>query len=162
MALGQAVDVTADGWPQRTFPGRVTAINATVDPATRNIQVEATVRNPKRELLPGMFVRASVSLGGKQHLITLPQAAIAYNPYGATVFIAKSSKDAKGAPVEVAQQVFVTPGPTRGDQVGILKGVDESAVVVTSGQLKLRNGTPLIVNNATSPLNDPNPTPQEH
>ena len=60
-----------------------------------------------------------------------------------------------------AQQVFVTTGLTRGDQVAILKGVDEGATVVTSGQLKLKNGTPLIINNKVQPANSPDPKPQE-
>jgi len=60
-----------------------------------------------------------------------------------------------------AQQVFITPGPTRGDQVAILKGLADGAMVVTSGQLKLKNGTPLRVDNSVQPLNDQNPKPQE-
>jgi membrane fusion protein (multidrug efflux system) len=82
--------------------------------------------------------------------LTLPQTAITYNPYGSTVFVlapppanAKDAlKDDKGQPYLVAQQVFVTTGPTRGDQVAILTGVKEGQTVVTSGQLKLKNGTP--------------------
>jgi membrane fusion protein (multidrug efflux system) len=79
------------------------------------------------------------------------------------VFIAKSTdkKDKQGQPVLEAQQVFVTTGQTRGDQVAILKGIEEGATVVTSGQLKLKNGTPLIVNNKVQPANSPNPKPQE-
>ena len=55
----------------------------------------------------------------------------------------------------------MTQGPRRGDQVAILKGVDPGAQVVTSGQVKLKNGTPVIVNNAVQPANNPNPAPQE-
>jgi membrane fusion protein (multidrug efflux system) len=61
----------------------------------------------------------------------------------------------------VAQQVFVTLGGTRGDQAAVVKGVDEGDQVVTSGQLKLKNGTPLAVDNSVLPKDDPNPTPQE-
>ena len=61
-----------------------------------------------------------------------------------------------------AQQVFVTTGPTRGDQVAILKGLEAGAQVVTSGGLKLRNGTPLVVDNKVLPASDPGPAPQEH
>ena len=60
-----------------------------------------------------------------------------------------------------AQQVFVTTGFTRGDQVAILKGLEEGMTVVTSGQLKLKNGTPLIINNSVVPANSPDPQPQE-
>lgn len=162
---GQKVSLTLDAFPGRTFEGRVTAVNPKVDGSTRNIQVEATVPNAKREILPGMFASVSMEVGGKERYITLPQTAVTYNPYGATVFIAKKGqvKDKEGKMVDglVAQQVFVTTGPTRGDQVAVLKGLDEGAVVVTSGGLKLRNGTTLLVDNALKPADDPNPAPQE-
>ena len=108
-----------------------------------------------------MFGRAAVDSGEKKTYLTLPQTAITYNPYGATVFVTTDKKDAKGNPQLQAQQVFITPGPTRGDQVAILKGVSEGAMVVTSGQLKLKNGAPLRIDNSVRPLNDQNPTPQE-
>ena len=56
----------------------------------------------------------------------------------------------------------VTTGPTRGDQVAILKGVEAGQEVVTTGQIKLKNGTPVVVNNSVLPANSPNPAPQEH
>ncbi|MDP9045450.1 MAG: efflux transporter periplasmic adaptor subunit, partial [Pseudomonadota bacterium] len=62
----------------------------------------------------------------------------------------------------VAQQVFVTTGENRGDQVAILKGVSEGQEVVTSGQLKLKNGTPVVIDNSVQPANSPNPRPQEN
>ena len=73
----------------------------------------------------------------------------------------RARSDDKAAPSLVAQQVFVTTGPTRGDQVAILKGIEPGAEVVTSGQVKLKNGTPLVINNAVQPANSPNPKPQE-
>ena len=77
------------------------------------------------------------------------------------MFVTTDKKDAKGNPQLQAQQVFITAGPTRGDQVAILKGLSEGAMVVTSGQLKLKNGAPVRVDNSVQPLNDQNPTPQE-
>lgn len=163
---GQTVDLVFDAFPGKTFSGKVTAVNPKVDGTTRNIQVEATLPNPKRQLLPGMFASLSMDVGGKEKRLTLPQTAITYNPYGATVFIAKKGEvvgmDGQKKEGLVAEQVFVTTGSTRGDQVAILKGLEEGAVVVTSGGLKLKNGTPLMVNNKTlQPSNDPNPAPQE-
>jgi membrane fusion protein (multidrug efflux system) len=110
-----------------------------------------------------MFSNVNVDLGSKVNLLTLPQTAVTYNPYGSTVFIAKKTDrlDKEGKPVLEAQQVFVTTGSTRGDQVAILEGLEEGATVVTSGQLKLKNGTPLIINNKVLPANSPNPKPQE-
>jgi len=163
VGLGQKVFLTTDAYPGVSFEGRINAINPRVDTNTRNVQIEATVPNPKRQLLPGMFATVKVNSGEQQRYLTLPQTAITYNPYGSTVYVIKPSdqKDAQGHPQLTAQQVFVTPGPTRGDQVAILKGVEPGAQVVTSGAVKLKNGMPVVVNNSVEPSNSPNPTPQE-
>jgi membrane fusion protein (multidrug efflux system) len=163
VAIGQKVTLTADAYKEVTFEGKVNAINPKVDTNTRNVMIEATIPNPKRLLLPGMFATVKLNSGDEQKYLTLPQTAITYNPYGDTVFIVKESdkKDAKGNAVLTAQQVFVTTGPTRGDQVAILKGVEPGSQVVTSGQVKLKNGSPVVINNSVVPANSPNPTPQE-
>ena len=161
--VGQEIVVTTDAFKGASFTGKITAISPKVDTNTRNIQIEAQLANPDKKILPGMFANVNIKLGEQVKMLTLPQTAVTYNPYGSTVFIAKPTgkKDKQGKPALEAQQVFVTTGPTRGDQVAILKGVDEGAIVVTSGQLKLKNGTPLIVNNKVLPANSPNPQPQE-
>jgi len=167
IALGQLVTVTADAYGDTPFNGKITATNPKVDPNTRNIQIEATVPNAKRLLLPGMFATVRVNSGSEQRYLTLPQTAITYNPYGETVFVVKRSeskegnKDEKAKPSLVAQQVFVTTGSTRGDQVAVLTGIDPGTEVVTSGGSKLKNGTPLVINNSIEPLNNPHPAPQE-
>ena len=158
IAPGQAIHLTTDAFAGQTFEGKVTAIDPRVDTASRNFQVEASVGNASRRLLPGMFAHVAVQSGNKQRYLTLPQTAITYNPYGATVFVAEKSKDGKSL---VAQQVFVTVSATRGDQAAIVSGVKEGDQVVTSGQLKLKNGTPLQVDNSVEPKDDAHPTPQE-
>jgi len=160
VGAGQKVLVSADAYKGASFEGRVSAVSPKVDPDTRNVQVEATVPNPRRQLLPGMFATVKVDSGGEQRYLTLPQTALTYSPYGTTVFVLKEGA-VQGKTALTAQQVFVTPGPTRGDQVAILKGVEAGMQVVTSGQLKLKNGTPVIVNNSVLPADNPNPTPQE-
>ena len=161
--VGQEIVVTTDAFKGASFTGKITAVSPKVDTNTRNIQIEAQLANPDKKILPGMFANVNIKLGDQVKMLTLPQTAVTYNPYGSTVFIAKPTgkKDKQGKPALEAQQVFVTTGPTRGDQVAILKGVEEGATVVTSGQLKLKNGTPLIVNNKVLPANSPNPQPQE-
>jgi membrane fusion protein (multidrug efflux system) len=178
VAIDRKVTLMVDAFKGQTFEGKVTAINPRVDPTTRNVQIEATIPNAKKLLLPGMFATVRLGAGEEQRYLTLPQTAITYNPYGDTVFIAKpapASKPAAGeekakAPTEkgtpaapnlVAEQVFVTTGPRRGDQVAILKGIEPGVTVVTSGTVKLKNGTPLIIDNSIQPANSPNPAPQE-
>jgi membrane fusion protein (multidrug efflux system) len=163
VSIGQKVTLTTDAYKNTAFEGKVNAINPRVDPSTRNVQIEATIPNARRQLLPGMFGTVKVNTGDEQRYLTLPQTALAYNPYGSTVFLVQASgkKDQKGQPVLTAKQVFVTPGPTRGDQVAILKGVERGDQVVTSGQVKLKNGMPVVINNSVQPSDNPNPSPQE-
>ncbi len=171
LSVGQKLKLTSDGYPGVSFDAKVTAISPKVDAATRNVQVQATVPNQKRQLLPGMFANVSLEQGALKKYLTLPQTAITYNPYGSTVFVLAPAvvkepgkdapRDDKGNAQLIAQQVFVTTGPTRGDQVAVLTGVKEGQTVVTSGQLKLKNGTPAVINNRVQPANSPNPTPQE-
>jgi len=158
ISVGQTIQVTTDAFPKQTFEGKVTAIDPRVDPATRNFQVEASVTNSDRKLLPGMFAHVAVQSGAVQHFLTLPQTAITYNPYGATVFVALKSQDGKSL---TAQQVFVTVSGTRGDQAAVSSGIKDGDQVVTTGQLKLKNGTALEIDNSVVPKDDPNPTPQE-
>jgi len=182
LQVGQVVNVTSDGFAGTVFPGKITAISPKVDTTTRNVVVEATLSNPKHQLLPGMFANAAVEVGDKKHYLTLPQTAITYNPYGSTVFVVMTADEAAAAaranaasggaasaPAQAAsgsglvvQQAFVITGETRGDQVAILKGLKEGQQVVTSGQVKLKNGTPIVIDNSVVPANSPNPTPQEH
>ena len=183
LQVGQVVNVTSDGFAGTVFPGKINAINPKVDTATRNVVVEATLPNPKRQLLPGMFANAAVDVGDKKHYLTLPQTAVTYNPYGSTVFVVMTADEAAAvaranaaasggsapAPAQAAsgsglvvQQAFVTTGETRGDQVAILKGLKEGQQVVTTGQVKLKNGTSVVIDNSVLPANSPNPTPQEH
>jgi membrane fusion protein, multidrug efflux system len=187
---GQNVTLTLDAFKDKTFTGTLNAISPKVDTDTRNVQVEARVPNPDRVLTPGMFVNVSVEVGTKQRYLTLPQTAVVYNPYGETVFFVEKQSDfdaqqaaaakanntgveptadakqAKKGPqlppdTPVTQQGFVTSGPTRGDQVAILSGLKEGTEVVTSGQIKLKSGSPVKIDNSVVPADSPNPTPQE-
>ena len=161
--VGQSITVTTDAFKNATFVGKITAVSPKVDTNTRNLQIEAQIDNPDKKVLPGMFANVNIDVGSQLSLITVPQTAVTYNPYGATVFISKDSgkKDTEGKTIFEAQQVFVTTGQTRGDQVSILKGLEEGVTVVTSGQLKLKNGSPLNINNTVQPTNLPDPKPQE-
>jgi membrane fusion protein, multidrug efflux system len=158
--LEQAVTIKVDTYPNRDFAGTITAINPKVDPATRNVQVRATLKNPDRLLLPGMYATVNVAAGEKQRYVTLPQTAVTYNPYGETIYIVDDKgRNPQGQPQLMARQVFVTAGLKRGDQVAILSGVEEGQTVVTAGQMKLRNGSPVMIDNAIRPTADANPIP---
>ncbi|HEV2703883.1 MAG TPA: efflux RND transporter periplasmic adaptor subunit [Steroidobacteraceae bacterium] len=160
LAVGQTIALTADTFPGVTFAGHIDAVNPLVDTATRNVQVEASVDNHERRLIPGMFGHLEVAAGKVVHALTLPQSAVTYNPYGATVFLVIPDGANKGG--QTVKQTFVTLGDTRGDQVQALSGIKDGDTVVTAGQLKIKNGTPVAIDNSVTPSDDAHPTPQEH
>jgi len=167
--VGQQLNLGGNTFVDQSFGGEISAIDSRVNAGTRNIRIEGKVDNSAGTLLPGMYTEVRVASGHSQRYLTLPQTAISYNAYGSTVFLAKSSPapvDGKpateGKPaLPLAEQVFVKTGTTRGDQIAVLSGINEGDIVVTSGQMKLKNGTPLIVNNSLPPAFDPDPKPQE-
>lgn len=164
---GAEVIVTSDVFPGEKFAGKITGLDPKVDPDTRNFRVQATLDNPGHKLLPGMFATAEIQIGKPQSLITLPQTAITFNAYGETLYVVEPAKPAEGeteapknedgSPVLVAVQKFVTVGETRGDQVSVLKGLSVGEEVVNSGQLKLKNGSRVTINNSVALPNDANP-----
>jgi membrane fusion protein (multidrug efflux system) len=160
ITLSQSVLLTTDSYPGHSFTGKVTAINPKVDTGTRNFLIEALIDNPGHKLLPGMYASVTVRSGKEQSYLTLPKTCVTYNPYGETVYLIEEKGNTKdGKTALFAKQTFITVGPSRGDQVAILKGVKAGDLVVTSGQLKLKNGSPVIVNNQVQPLNDAAPAP---
>jgi len=157
---GDTVTASVDAYPGATFTGTISAINSKVDSASRNVQVRASLPNADRRLVPGMYATVAINNGPVRNLVTVPQTAISYNPYGDVVYVVeKGGNDDQGHPKLTVQQHFVKLGPTRGDQVAIESGVSAGDVVVTQGQMKLRNGAPVAINNSTTPSNDPAPTP---
>jgi membrane fusion protein, multidrug efflux system len=159
LKVGQAVSATVDTYPDASFRGAVTSINSKVDSASRNVQVRASFRNADRRLIPGMYATVQIEGAEATEQLTVPQTAITYNAYGNTVFVVEQSgKDDKGRPKSVAKQRFVQLGATRGDQVAVVSGIKPGDVVVTAGQIKLRSGSSVVVNNAILPANEINPT----
>jgi membrane fusion protein (multidrug efflux system) len=113
--VGQPVTAQVDTYPGRTFSGNISAINPKVETSTRNVQVRATLDNADHALLPGMHVTVEVVIGTPQRLVTVPQTAISYNPYGNLVYVVdEASKGGEGKGDLVARQTFVTLGATRG------------------------------------------------
>jgi membrane fusion protein (multidrug efflux system) len=157
LSVGLKVSLTTDTYPGVTFKGKITAINSKVDDATRNIGVRAAFDNPDHKLLPGMFGHVSVDSGAPVKYITLPQTAIVFNTYGNTVYLLEHGDDGKNT----VKQSVVKAGETRGDQVAILSGVKEGDEVVTSGQVKLRNGIAVTVSDDDQPESDADPKPHQ-
>jgi membrane fusion protein (multidrug efflux system) len=158
---GHVHAATAGGAVGQKFVGTITAVDSTVDPATRNLQVQATFANPKGLLRPGMFVETEVHAGANRPVISLPATAISYAPFGDSVFIVTGMKDKNGQEYKAVRQQFVKLEGARGDQVAVVSGVKPGEEVVTSGAFKLRNGAAVLVNNKVRPPNNPAPKPED-
>jgi membrane fusion protein (multidrug efflux system) len=160
LKVKQAVSATVDAYPGVAFTGNIASVNSKVDSASRNVQVRASFANADRRLVPGMYANVNIDDGDPSTRVTLPQSAITYNPYGDTVYLVqKSGMDDKGNPKLTVLQRFVKLGNTRGDQVAVTSGVTAGDEVVSAGQMKLRNGSPVVINNKIVPSSDSNPTP---
>lgn len=159
LALGRRVALRVDAFPDASPSGEITAINATVDAATRNITVQATVANPGENLRAGMFVRVEVELAEAKALIVVPATAVAYAPYGNSVFIVERMKGPDDQEYLGVRQQFIEVAVHRGDLVAVKGGVKAGEQVVTAGVFKLRHGAPVQVNNANQPPASANPRP---
>ncbi len=154
---GQPADVSVDAWPGRVFHAAVASINSRVDSASRMVMVRAELDNHDRALLPGMFAVVEVDTGMPEQRLTLPQSAISYNPYGNFVYVLAPGRHGG----LVAQSRVIEIGAVRGDQVSILSGIVRGEQVVTAGQLKLRSGAPVLVDNRVLPSEAASPTPED-
>ncbi len=160
LAAGTEVRVRAEGGDGAAAAGRVTAVDSVVDPATRNVRVQARFDNPGGTLRPGMFVETRIVLGAGEPVVALPASAIQYAPYGDSVFIVEQMQGPDGETYRGVRQQFVKLGAGRGDQVAVRSGVEPGEEVVTSGVFKLRQGAAVLVNNDVQPGNDPTPRPE--
>jgi membrane fusion protein (multidrug efflux system) len=157
--VGQNISIHVDAYPDAAFEGKIDTIDPKVDIATRNVAIRAIIDNADFRLLPGMYATAVIEAGGEQRLLTVPQTAVTYNPYGNTVYRVDEQPVEGGEPHLVATQTFVTTGETRGDQIAILSGIEAGDTIVSAGQFKLQNGATIEVNNEVQPANEPNPRP---
>jgi membrane fusion protein, multidrug efflux system len=134
--VGQPLDLTLDALPGRSFEGRVFAINPLLDAAGRSLVIRAQVQNPDAALRPGMFARVRLITKEMKEALVLPEQALVPQGQEQYVFRVVDGK-AQRAKVEVGQ---------RGDgRVEVLAGVSPDDTVVTAGQLKIRDGTPVQV-----------------
>lgn len=145
LALNQRVDVAVNLGKGQTVSGKITAINSKVDQTTRNIQVQATIPNDQLIFYPGMYGSIKVWTNSQQNMIVVPQTAISYSLSGDYVFLLKNESKSKRKTDYHAYRQYVKVGERRGDVVAIQEGLKQGDLIVTSGQLKLQNGTRVII-----------------
>jgi len=141
-----------------TVPGRITALNASVDPDTRNIHVQATLANPDERLRPGMFIRVTVQLPEREPVLTIPATAVLHAPYSDSVFVVDASDSDQSNPT--LRQQFVQLGEKQGDFIAVLDGLKPGEIVVSTGVFRLRNGMSVAIDNRLSPDFKLSPKPE--
>jgi membrane fusion protein (multidrug efflux system) len=134
--VGQSIRIRVDAFPGETFDGKIYAIDPRIDVAGRSLLVRAQVPNADKRLRPGLFARVTVLLKLKEDALTIPEQAIV--PQGDSQYVFKID----GGKVKLTK---VTLGLRRSGHVEILDGLSAGDEVVTAGQLKLRDGTPVSV-----------------
>jgi len=131
LPLGSTVEVfTAEGAP--AISAKVVAIDAKVDPTTRNALVRARISG-KEPPSPGASVRVEVPLGELSKAVAIPVSALRKGPGGDHVWVIADEKGTSRAHERV-----VTSGAVVGDTVLILKGLSAGEKVAASGSFKLR------------------------
>ena len=170
MVVGMPVKISIEGSNDSALDGTVAAVDPTIDSNTRMIKVRATVPNSEEKLHPGMFANVAVVLPDQGAVVTIPQTAVVHASFGDSVFVVEPKKaDAPGArtspagkPILNARQQFVRLGMTRGDFVAVLDGVKDGEEVVTAGAFKLRNNSPIVIDNTVNLDPQLNPKPENH
>ena len=143
ISVGQTVKIEVQAYAGETFTGRISALNPGIDPGTRSLRIRATLENPQSRLRPGMFAEVRTLLPQRPAVLTLPQTAITYNPYGDSVFVIEESET--GTAVQRRQ---VETGGVRNGRVEIAQGLQAGERVVIAGQVKLRNGQAVVIDNS--------------
>lgn len=136
---GDSVEIKADALPDKTFYGKIRKIYPTVDPATRTFTVEVVVDNNYSTLRPGMFVRATVSFGVNDNVV-IPDVAVVKQQGSGERFVYILNEDGT-----VTYQKVVL-GRRIGSEYEVLEGVADGAKVVTGGQIRLKDGIKVNVN----------------
>lgn len=143
LAVGQVIEIQIESQPEQTFRGEIKALNPGIDPGTRSVQIRAVLDNPDHQLRPGMFAQVETLLPVRNEVLTVPQQAVSYAPYGNSVFVVVEQDGQKIATVRQ-----VETGVVREGQVEIVSGLQVDDMVVSAGHNKLRNGQPVQIDNS--------------
>jgi len=163
----EVIELTVDAYPGKVFKGKVVSLDARVSQETRTLLVRGTLDNPERKLLPGMFANVSVLAGTARQVVSIPRTAVTYSLYGDSVYVVKAAEGSSATPAEpppdtvfAVERRFVQPGQVREDRVAISSGLQPGEQVVTTGQIKLNNGSRVQIDN-TQALKPPAERPMQ-
>jgi RND family efflux transporter MFP subunit len=144
--VGQPVRARVDAYPDRTFEGRLTAVNPAIAAESRSFRVEARVPNPDAVLRPGMFAVATIDQGRTERAMLVPRRAVIedVNTNSYRVFVVDAGNRARLRVVQLASRQPAS------DTVKILSGLSESERVATSNLADLYDSAPVTISETTS------------
>ncbi|WP_417616791.1 efflux RND transporter periplasmic adaptor subunit [Oceanisphaera sp.] len=147
IAVGQSLNIFVDAYPDTPFDGEITAIEPQINPGSGVVQVQASIPNQDGKLRSGMFAKLDVQLPTRTEQILVPQHAINFTLYGQTVYVVEAqqpeqgSEKAEGEAVLVAKQRVIEVAEREEDYARVVKGLKAGETIVTSGQVRLSNGS---------------------
>jgi len=161
LSVGMKVQAKTDALPGRIFEGRLNAIDAEIDPLTRNIALQATMANKDGGLRPGMFVAVSAIAPLEKIHTVIPATAVIFAAYGNSIFVVKEEPDKEGKAHLVCDQKFVRLGSRKGDFVAVEEGLQAGEKVVSAGGFKLHKGASVVIAEGERPVLSTSPQPSE-
>ena len=145
LTQGLEVHLRVSAYDDRVFVGKVQAVDAKVDEATRNISVRAELANEDGLLRPGMYADIALMLDQSAERIVVPATSIVYSSFGDALFIVEKNDEGN----MIARRVQITIGEQRGDLIAITSGLSGGEQVVQAGVSKLANNSPVSINQQT-------------
>ncbi|MGO1618438.1 MAG: efflux RND transporter periplasmic adaptor subunit, partial [Oceanisphaera sp.] len=146
IAVGQSLNIFVDAYSDTPFEGEITAIEPQINPGSGVVQVQASIPNKEGKLRSGMFAKLDVKLPMKTEQILVPQQAINFTLYGQTVYVVteqepeESSKEGEET-LFIAEQRVIEVAEREDDYARVVKGLKAGETIVTSGQVRLSNGS---------------------
>ena len=102
--------------------------------------------------IPGMFASIELPQAAEPNTVIVPATAVSYSLYGNAVYVIEKNKEGKknpdGSDQLIVNRVFVATGQQEGNYIVIKKGIKAGQLIVSAGDLKLQNGTPVVINNS--------------
>ncbi|WP_411961311.1 efflux RND transporter periplasmic adaptor subunit [Francisella sp. SYW-9] len=165
--VGQSISFYSDSYKGQKFAAKITAVNSFINNSNRSIIVQATYKNPKHKILPGMFLNIHIDLQNEKGAVVIPRNAINYSLYGQSVLTLTKELDSSGNPKKA---IYTSTGAdgmklvkTNKDlykvgeinikvletynNLALVSGLKPKILIVTSGQNKVHKGMVVMLNN---------------
>jgi RND family efflux transporter MFP subunit len=139
--IGQPMTFTVDAYPGVVFQNKIKYLDNYFSNQTYALMVRGQIQNEdlSHPLYPGMMINLQVLLPPLKNVIAVSQDDIVSTLYGNSVFLVEGDKK------KIAKQTFIRTGEAEGSKVLVVSGVNAGDEIVTSGQMKLQDGSPVVL-----------------